>query len=327
MADMGWGHGGAAQQETGLNQVLAGYAARGGQLYGARRWPENPLTLTHLLWQGPDGFTVEAARHPTDEASALPEEREIWVQLALHCPTPQAPVRPEEAPWLPIQIEPGHVAEMLRAYQRARASHWSNPQGQSGGYVPGGYSRPGSYPTGPAAADRASPYDLGPIGATSPRSRPLRGYSPSAPSMPEPLGGAGSRGGDPSAWTGSWQRGQFETPEVSVLTCVEVEMPMLLGDPATAEGIRDFTRDVAINFSRACKSIPQVREVRGWMNGALLILAARMSVAQGTRPPTHAEMEGAAHILADALAQRTLPYSRLGFADPGAWAQGTPLPE
>jgi hypothetical protein len=327
MADMGWGHGGAAQQETGLSQVLAGYAGRGGQLYGARRWQENPLTLTHLLWHAPDGFTVEAARHPDDEVSALPEEREIWVQLALHCTTSQAPVRADEAPWLAIDIAPEHVAEMLRAFQRARASQWSNPQTQSGGYMPGGASRPGSFPTGPVVPERNSPYDLSAMGTAAPRSRPLSSFSRSAPSMPDPLRGAGPRSGDPSGWTGSWQRGQVEVPEVFVLPCVEVEMPMLLGDPSTAEGIRDFTRDVAANFSRACKSIPQVREVRGWMNGSRLVLAARMAVAQGTRPPSHAEMEGAAHILADALAQRTLPYSRLAFADPGAWAQGTALPE
>ena len=101
----------------------------------------------------------------------------------------------------------------------------------------------------------------------------------------------------------------------------------MLGDPATAESIRDFTRDVAIHFNRACKTIPQVRETRGWLHASHLVLAARMAVAQGTRPPTRAEMEGAASILADVLAQRTLPYSRLLFADPGAWAQGTPLPE
>jgi hypothetical protein len=306
--------------------VLAGYAARGGQLFGARRWLENPLTLTHLRWHAPDGFAVEAVRPPGDDADALPEEREIWVQLALHCPMAQGPMRPDETPWQPIAIEPAHVAEMLRAYQRARASQYSNPQAQSGGYIPGGYGRPGSYPTGQVMADRASPYDLGQMGTAAPYSQPIRAYPQSAPSLTDPLGGAGPRSTDP-AWTGSWQRGQTEAPEVSVLTCVEVEMPMLLGNPATAEGIRDFTRDVATNFSRACKSIPQVREVRGWMNGSRMILAARMSVAQGTRSPSHAEMEGAAHILADALAQRTLPYSRIGFADPGAWAQGTPLPE
>jgi hypothetical protein len=27
------------------------------------------------------------------------------------------------------------------------------------------------------------------------------------------------------------------------------------------------------------------------------------------------------------LAQRTLPYVQLGFADPGEWMQGAPLPE
>jgi hypothetical protein len=147
------------------------------------------------------------------------------------------------------------------------------------------------------------------------------------PQTPEPPSGPGAYASDPSGWNGGWPRGQLDVPEVTVLPCVEVEMPVLLADPGAAESVREFTRDVAVHFSRACRAIPQVRETRGWMHGGRMVLAARMAVAPGTRTATRAEMEGAAAILADVLAQRTLPYSRLTFADAGAWAQGTPLPE
>lgn len=332
MADGGWGYGGPNQPETGVSQVLAGYAARGGQLLGARRWSDNPLTLTHLRWVGPDGFTVEAQRRPEHEATMLPEEREIWVQLALHCPVSAAPpTSRDNAAWLQIGVEPGRVAELLRALQRARASTASHPDLRSGGHIadaptqglPGPYTGSGSAPIG----EPRSPYSQGPMGMAAPRSRPLYSPLPSLPWTPEPPPQSGPYASDPGGWNGAWQRGQAEAPEVTVLPCIEVEMPVVLGDPASADSIRDFTRDVATHFSRACKAIPQVRETRGWMHGNLMVLAARMAVAQGTRAPSRAEMEGAASMLADVLSQRTLPYTRLAFADPGAWAQGTSLPQ
>ena len=43
MADGGWGHG--SPVGTGIYQVLQADVTQGGQLYAARRWAENPLTL------------------------------------------------------------------------------------------------------------------------------------------------------------------------------------------------------------------------------------------------------------------------------------------
>ncbi|HLJ80399.1 MAG TPA: hypothetical protein VKT52_02860, partial [Ktedonobacterales bacterium] len=64
MANAGWGYGRLAETDTGILQVLTGYVTQGGQLYGARRWAENPLTLTHVRWQGPGGASAEAFRRP-----------------------------------------------------------------------------------------------------------------------------------------------------------------------------------------------------------------------------------------------------------------------
>lgn len=128
-------------------------------------------------------------------------------------------------------------------------------------------------------------------------------------------------------FTNSWRQSQVNVPEVVVVPCVDVELPPAMDGMASADYRNDFARDVALHFSRAARAIPQVREVRGWMRGNRIVLAARFVVAVGTRPPTRAEMDGAAQILADGLAQRTLPYVRLGFADPGEWTQGAPLPE
>jgi hypothetical protein len=115
--------------------------------------------------------------------------------------------------------------------------------------------------------------------------------------------------------------------EVVVIPCVDVELPPTMDGVVSSDYRRDFARDVTMHFSRAARAIPQVREVRGWMRGDRMVLAARFVVAAGNRPPTRAEMDGAAQILADGLAQRTLPYVRLSFADPGEWTQGAPLPE
>jgi hypothetical protein len=100
-----------------------------------------------------------------------------------------------------------------------------------------------------------------------------------------------------------------------------------MGGMATADYARDYARDVAVHFARAARTIPQVRELRAWMRGDRLVLAARMVVGTGTRPLSPAEMEGAARLLADALAQRTLPYARLSFAEPAEWQGGSSLPE
>lgn len=341
-AESRWAHGGPGQPETGIAPALAAYAARGGQLLGARRWLENPLMLTHVRWQGADGYTIDAFRRPGDETGVGPEEKEIWVQLALHCPVPQVPSeRMEEAPWLPILIDPARVGEFARLLRRDRAT--ARPEPRLVADRPPISGTPYTPPAGalehrPAfGGSRPREAELGagsePAGAhwsaaghlSNPRDE--QHYPTSTPLPPDATHGHTPFTSDASAWTGGWQQNAIDAPEVNVLPSVEIELPALLGGPATVDYTRDFARDVATHFGRACRMIPQVREMRGWMRGDRMVLAARMAVASGTRAPSRAEMEGAAQILADALARRTLPYSRMSFADPGAWASGTPLPD
>ncbi len=139
---------------------------------------------------------------------------------------------------------------------------------------------------------------------------------------------------EPPQSTGSWSRDEllrgsaYPGPagqEITVIPCVEVEMPMLL-TYEQQDFSRDFARDVAIHFGKAARSIPQTRELRGWMRGARIVLAARMSFGPGARSANRAEMEHGAALLAEALARRTLPYAQLRFADYAEWNQGVELP-
>lgn len=367
MAEAGWGHGRPVEMDTGIIPVLHAFVTQGGQLLGARRWPDNPLTLTHVRWQGPSSGPLEAVRRPSSEDTLADGEREVWVQLALAFP-PAYSGPTGDAAWSPLAVDRDRAfawLQKLRQEQRPRQSpSWSSSYG--------GGSMPGPRPAGPAgyAAQHGADYGVPP--------RPAPPYAANAPvgrSMPSPLGdrpsvpsgpmtfmsgtptvvepaisavhttphpaprqtippfGSPSRStpshvfDEPSQQTGSWQRGAMDTPEVVVVACVEVELPPMVGIPATDDYRRDFARDVALHFSRAARSVPQTREVRGWMRGDRLVLAARCVVGMGHRPPTQAEMNGVAHLLAEALAQRTLPYAQLGFADPGEWLHGAPLPE
>ena len=114
---------------------------------------------------------------------------------------------------------------------------------------------------------------------------------------------------------------------MTVIPCVEVELPPVLTDPSAADQARDFTRDVARHFNRSARQLPQVRETRGWMRNGRMVLAARMAIAPGTRVPSHTEMDNAARMLGDTLARNMLPYTRMTFAEPGEWTQGVALPE
>ena len=148
------------------------------------------------------------------------------------------------------------------------------------------------------------------------------------------------RASDPSQIsqiTGSWPREalhlsqttimpQPSAAEVSVVVCVEIEMPVLMGEVAS-DFTRDFARDVAMNFARAARTVPQTRETRGWMHATRVTLGARMVMGLGARPATHAEMDHARDSLAAALAQRTLPYAQMRFAETAEWQQAIALPE
>lgn len=366
MAEAGWGHGRPVETDTGIAPVLHTFVTQGGQILGARRWPDNPLTLTHVRWQGPGGGPLEAVRRPGSEDTLSPGEREVWVQLALAFPATYSGPTGVEAPWAPLTVDRDKAfawLQTLRHEQRPRQTPgWSQssygaasapggwtvdaagygPQrgpdfgasmgaGGSGPYhapneVPGrpmppAYGARPSVPSGPMSYMSGTPTVVEPIVPpmpTPPRQTPPYGKPRSSP--PHSFD-------EPNQRTGGWQRGGMDTAEVGVVPCVEVELPPMLGGPASDDYRRDFARDVAMHFSRAARAAPQVREVRGWMRGDRLVLAARFVVAMGNRPPTQAEMNGVAQILADALAQRTLPYAQLGFADPGEWTQGAPLPE
>ena len=143
------------------------------------------------------------------------------------------------------------------------------------------------------------------------------------------LGGPPTRpvADDVNQWTGKMQRSALEGTEIAILPCIEIELPPLLNDRITSDYHRDFARDVAIHFQHAVQQFREVREVRGWMRGERLVLAARFILVTTTRTPSRAEMDHVAQMLSDALAERTLPYAYLGFADPGEWMQGRPLPE
>ena len=312
MADTNWRHGGQAQSDTGISQILATYASRGGELLGARRWAENPLTLTHVRWQDGSGYVLEAVRQPDVDLYLSEAERNIWVELALHFPMTQPSTIGNNAPWLPLTLQPAEAADLVSQLQRSRAS--------GGSAFPAG-SAPGS---GWQANTSAATLPEQPTIINSPFSPRQSGAITRTPRESPPSGPAAPREG---ASTQTAWNGRAESAEVSAIPSVEIELPPLLAEATAAEAAREFTKDVASHFKRAAFSIPQTREVRGWMRSGRLILAARIVVAPGTRAPSHTEMEHTAYLLADALARRTIPFTRMTFADPGEWAQGVALPD
>ena len=280
----GWGQGGPTEthSESGLAEVLSAFLAYGGQLGGARRWADNPLTLTHVRWQGPAGQVLSAARHPGDDGMLSSGEREAWVQLAVRYPAiAPAPAGPM-APWVPLPLD--------REAAQALATNIARSRPPSGGAS--GWSAPLGYPG----------------------SAPSRG--PGGPSIPNGLVGQMNQ------TTGGWSRSGQE----AVIPCVEVELPPMVNG-VTADFAQDYARDVAQHFARAARTIPPVREARAWMRGDRLVLAAYMTVDTGGRPLSQSDKDYGARLLAAALAQRTLPFARMGFAEMGDWMAGSPLQE
>ena len=337
MANAGWGYGRPAETDTGILHVLTGYMTHGGQLYGARRWAENPLTLTHVRWQGPDGASAEAFRRPDIDDNSSEGERQVWLQLALAVPATYSATSGAQSPWIPLTIGREKALEWGQVLRQAQTSRQSQNR-QS--YNSGTHSMPRM-----PVVDAQSPHDsswaygspaqsgLFPPSNHTSHVTPRQSISSAPISVDmEPtiqvtttMNGPAHMIAEERQFTNGWQRGQVDAPEVVVVPCVEVELPPALEGVVSSDYRRDFARDVAMHFSRAARAIPQVRDVRGWMRGDRMVLAARFVVAAGNRPPTRAEMDGAASILADGLAQRTLPYARLSFADPGEWLQGAPL--
>jgi hypothetical protein len=112
-----------------------------------------------------------------------------------------------------------------------------------------------------------------------------------------------------------------------VIPSVEIELPGVVMAGVTSASAREFARDAAATFVRALKSVPQARELRGWMRGGRMVLAARLIMAPGAGVATPQESEDAMRMLARAMAMHTLPFARVGIADPGEWSQAQTLTE
>jgi hypothetical protein len=320
---------------TGLAELLSAFVAHGGQMAGSRRWAENPLALTHVRWHGPAGQMLDAARHPGDAGWLTQGERDAWVQLALHYPatsqpTPSGP----SAPWVPLDLDRGQAQGLLTAMARSQPSSNATPSWGRASYnspAPRSGFNSRVNPGDSAFGGRPSPFRSGPRDDPwSPPQAPVSGsYWTSSPqSAGHYAGGAGAPpDGDPSELAGSWRTSQPPAQEMVVIPCVEVELPPTGGGIGSEDFARDYARDVAVHFARAAHTIPQVRELRAWMRGDRLVLAARMVLGMGNRPLTRSEMDGAAQLLADVLAQRTLPYTRMALAEPSEWQAGSQMPE
>lgn len=358
MAEFGRGFAGPADvgAEAGLAEVLAAYVAYGGHLAGSRRSPDNPLMLTHVRWFGPAGQMLGASRRPGDEVTMTAELRDAWVQLALHYPSATAPMASgERAPWVPVDLDRQAAQQLGGRITRSHPSglgmaSWPSgpsipPTGSRAPYPPGASGSYGAFapvPPLPMAAPMPPPMPMPAVNSMPRVAMPGSGVSVgSAPVEPfgdlAPGGAAGfgapafdplsqpSGTSGPSQTTGSWALGGIQ--DLEIVPCVEVELPPAMGDGSTDGYAREFARDVAVHFARAARTIPQVRDLRAWMRGDRLVLAARMVLGAGSRQLSQSEMQSAARLLADALAARMLPYARLTFADPLEWQGGSPLPE
>jgi hypothetical protein len=290
-----------------------------------------------VRWHGENGDVIEA-QHGSESTYDLPqEEREAWAQIALGSTSTQPDAFGPNAPWLRVTLDRSRAFELGMRAQRARMAHPSsyalNNSAPHLSGAPNQHHSSAPYGAQPTAQIQHGPMNpMNPGGRYTPDTRAedypttqLIDALPSAPSRPE----SGQN-------TGQWSRadllrgsGYAAAPmqqEVTVIPCVEVEMPILMtGDQQ--DFTRDFARDVADHFSRAARAIPQARELRGWMHGARIVLAVRMSFGPGTRAPNRAEMEHGAALLSEALAQRTLPYAQLRFAELPEWNQGVELPK
>jgi hypothetical protein len=294
--DHGWGQGwGAAQGGrilTGISGVLDGYAHRGGQLSGARRWAENPLTLTHVRWIGPAGEQLEATRSPGDDSAIDASERDVWVQLALGFPAMHPSPAGRDAPWLPLAVSPRQAATLLGRLPRvASLPPLDTPGMRDDGFLSG--PRPSGWSGTPSPVFSGPSVHSGPTGS------------------PE--------------WSGDLRDAVLYDEGISVIVCVEIELPPVAG-LVTPDVADTFVRDAAATFVRAVRGLQNVREMRAWRRGGRLVLAVRIIVAPGSGVSTRQEDDEAMRALARALAQETLPYLQLALAPPGEWTRGQPLP-
>ncbi len=331
MDSFGWkGQGSSSQPETGIAQVLDYYARYGGELLGARR-SDNPLTLTHVRWHDQSGHVFDASHSPEMSGDIDSAEREVWVQLALDLPIAAAGMYGARAPWERLALDQERAGELLNQLRRSLASRTSGNSNNPAQWTPGA-PPPQRLPNQPAPPNRpvVNPGWGQPMDSSGAYPPPFQAQS-QQPQQPQfPLHSAPPPGMQGAMATGrEWANAMRQTadPEVTVIPCIEVELPPVLTDPSAADQARDFTRDVARHFNRAAHQIQQLRETRGWMRNGRMVLAARIALAQGSRVPSSMEMENAARLLSDVLARNMLPYTRLTFAEPGEWTQGIALPE
>lgn len=243
--------------------------------------------------------------------------------------TPQAPyapahhAHPSNRPMPNMPNMPHMPAAPNAPNMGWNASQPAAPAGMGGGYPPP-YPQPAVQPQPQPQPQPSYPMRGGQ--GQAPQGGPQGNGMPGGSSFTPRMGGEPPLSGESGREWANTMRAPQE-PEVTVIPCIEVELPPVLTDPSAADQARDFTRDVARHFNRSARQLSQVRETRGWMRNGRMVLAARMAVAPGTRVPSHTEMDNAARMLADALARNMLPYTRMTFAEPGEWTQGVALPE
>jgi hypothetical protein len=351
MAHGSWGQGGSADTDTGILDVLLAFVSQGGQLYGARRFEDNPLTLTHVRWQGPSGGVLDAFRQPGGAVSSEDVESNIWVQLALTFPAAHPSPAGVDAPWLALSIDPATASQWVAELRQSYASRRPRPDAgirQSFGpdsmipptlisrapeELPNPWRRPGDLAASTGSYEARTSYGANVAnGSLDPQSSPFTPPVGITQPLHQTQHGSSVRRdkNETSQWTGEFKRPTTPAAdgvEIAILPCIEVDLPPLLDNRTAVDYHRDFARDVAVHFRQAVEQFREVREVRGWMRGERLVLAARFIFRTGARTPKPAEMDQVAQRLSDALAERTVPYLYLGFADPGEWMQGRPLPE
>lgn len=342
MVASGYGTSHPTGRGESVASVLIAYGQRGGALYAAYRLPDNPLVLSNVRWQGSAGEVIEAQHSPEDAYDLPQEEREAWAQIALGSTTTQPDAFGPNAPWLLVSLDRRYALDLGLRARDARIASPSYPHNST----PHHSGAPNPFSNAPSSGHSSYGSSFGVPSANQLPHAPMPGYARHAPTphmdeyptsrMIESLSGNPSSMPESPQNTGQWARedlmrssyppqGQPAQQEVTVIPCVEVEMPVLMAGDAQ-DFTRDFARDVAIHFNRAARSIPQARELRGWMRGARIVLAVRMGFGPGARPANRAEMEHAASLLAEALTRRTLPYAQLRFAEPAEWSQGVELP-
>jgi hypothetical protein len=348
MAHGSWGQGSSADTDTGILDVLLAFVSQGGQLYGARRFEDNPLTLTHVRWQGPTGGVLDAFRQPGGAVGSEDVESNIWVQLALTFPSAHSSPVGVDAPWLPLSIDPATASQWVAHLRQSYGPRRPRPDAgirQAFGpdsmtpstfisrapeELPNPWRRPGDLAAGTSSYEAKPSYGANVANGSLDHQSPT--FTPPA-DVTQPLqrtqqsASVRGEGNETSQWTGEFRRPLADGVEIAVLPCIEIDLPPLLDNRTAVDYHRDFARDVAVHFRQAVEQFHEVREVRGWMRGERLVLAARFIFRTVARTPKPAEMDQVAQRFSDALAERNVPYVYLGFADPGEWMQGRPLPE